>query len=61
MKEKIFKTSITTVTVNGGGKADVYVTDSIETKTRGGGVIDVYGKPEQRVEKKMAGGTVNFK
>jgi hypothetical protein len=24
-------------------------------------VIDVYGKPEQRVEKKMAGGTVNFK
>ncbi len=58
---KDFKTSITTVTVNGGGKADVYVTDSIETKTRGGGVIDVYGKPEQRVEKKMAGGTVNFK
>jgi len=49
------------VTVNGGGKANVYVTDSIETKTRGGGVIDVYGKPEQRVEKKMAGGTVNFK
>ncbi|WP_293885084.1 head GIN domain-containing protein [Sphingobacterium sp. UBA1498] len=58
---KDFKTSTTMVTVNGGGKADVYAADSIETKTRGGGIIDVYGKPEQRVEKKMAGGTVNFK
>ncbi|MDQ1149294.1 head GIN domain-containing protein [Sphingobacterium zeae] len=58
---KDFKTSTTMVTVNGGGKADVYAAESIETKTRGGGIIDVYGKPEQRVEKKMAGGTVNFK
>ncbi len=49
------------MTVNGGGKADVFAVNSVETKTRGGGVIDVYGKPEQRVEKKMAGGTVNFK
>jgi len=58
---KDFKTKTTIVTVNGGGKAEVNVVDSIETKTRGGGTIDVYGKPEQRVEKKMAGGTVNFK
>ncbi|WP_282637751.1 head GIN domain-containing protein [Sphingobacterium thalpophilum] len=58
---KDFKTATTTVTVNGGGKAEVYALDTIETKTRGGGVIDVYGKPEQRVEKKMVGGTVNFK
>lgn len=58
---KDFKTAETVVTVNGGGKADVFAVNSVETKTRGGGVIDVYGKPEQRVEKKMAGGTVNFK
>ncbi|RKO70043.1 DUF2807 domain-containing protein [Sphingobacterium puteale] len=58
---KDFKTTTTTVTVNGGGKAEVNAVDSIETKTRGGGTIDVYGKPEQRIEKKMAGGTVNFK
>ena len=58
---KDFKTAETVVTVNGGGKADVFAVNSVETKTRGGGVIDVYGKPEQRVEKKMSGGTVNFK
>ena len=58
---KDFKTAETVVTVNGGGKSDVFAVNSVETKTRGGGVIDVYGKPEQRVEKKMAGGTVNFK
>lgn len=58
---KGLKTGIAKVTVNGGGKAEVTVDNTIEAKTRGGGVIDVYGKPEHRVEKKTAGGVINFR
>jgi hypothetical protein len=54
-------TDVTNVTVNGGGNAEVYVKDSIIAKTRAGGIIDVYGKPAHTSEKKLAGGTINYK
>jgi hypothetical protein len=54
-------TDVTNVTVNGGGNAVVYVKDSIIAKTRAGGIIDVYGKPPHTSEKKLAGGTINYK
>jgi hypothetical protein len=58
---KDLKTDVTNVTVNGGGKAEVYVKDSIVAKTRAGGVIDVYGNPAHKSEKKLAGGVINYK
>lgn len=54
-------TDVSNVTVNGGGKAEVYAKDSIVAKTRAGGVIDVYGKPAHKSEKKLAGGIINYK
>lgn len=49
------------VTVNAGGNAEVFASDSAEMTTRAGGKIDVYGNPDNRKEKKVAGGTINFK
>ncbi|MBB2951859.1 MULTISPECIES: head GIN domain-containing protein [Sphingobacterium] len=54
-------TDVTNVTVNGGGQAEVYAKDSIVAKTRAGGVIEVYGKPAHKSEKKLAGGIINYK
>jgi hypothetical protein len=51
-------TEQTVVTVNAGGKAEVYATDLVEAKTRAGGEIKIYGKPKQINEKKIAGGTI---
>lgn len=54
-------TDVSNVTVNGGGQAEVFVKDSIIAKTRAGGVIDVYGKPAHKSEKKLVGGIINYK
>ncbi|UIR57203.1 DUF2807 domain-containing protein [Sphingobacterium sp. SRCM116780] len=58
---KDLKTDVSNVTVNGGGKAEIYAKDSVVAKTRAGGVIDVYGNPVHKSEKKIAGGTINYK
>lgn len=49
------------ITVNAGGFAQVFANDTVETTTRAGGKIEVYGDPSHRNEKKVAGGKVEYK
>ena len=49
------------VTTNAGGFAEVNVTDSVNATTRAGGVIDIYGDPNDRKVKNVIGGKINFK
>lgn len=51
----------TTVTANAGGMAIVTATGSVNATTRAGGIIDVYGDPEDRTVKNVIGGKINFK
>ena len=48
------------VSVNAGGVAEVYADAAVNTTTRAGGRIEVYGNPDDRNVKKVAGGKVNF-
>lgn len=50
-----------TITANAGGIAEVFATESIDAKTRAGGLIDVYGDPNDRKFKNVIGGKINFK
>ena len=49
------------VTTNAGGFAEVNVIDSVNATTRAGGVIDIYGDPNDRKVKNVIGGKINFK
>lgn len=49
-----------TVTIHAGGRGEVNVTGSADVQTRAGGVIDVYGNPKERKERKFAGGKIDF-
>lgn len=51
-------TSITTITVNAGGDADVNASDLVDAKVRAGGLITVFGKPKQINQKIIAGGRI---
>lgn len=55
------KTNITSITTNAGGQASVYATKSVDATTRAGGVIDVYGDPKTKNDKKVIGGKINYK
>ncbi|WP_312766076.1 head GIN domain-containing protein [Epilithonimonas sp.] len=55
------KTNITSITTNAGGKASVYASESVTATTRAGGIIDVYGNPKTKNDKKVAGGKINYK
>lgn len=48
------------ITVNAGGVAEVFADSAVSTTTRAGGRIEVYGNPNDRNVKKIAGGKVNF-
>jgi hypothetical protein len=48
------------VSVNAGGNAEVAATNSVTVTTRAGGTVDVYGNPEHKNVKRVAGGKVNF-
>lgn len=54
------KTSITSITTNAGGQASVYASKSVDATTRAGGLIDVYGNPTAKNEKKVVGGKINY-
>ncbi|QCX53831.1 head GIN domain-containing protein [Elizabethkingia sp. JS20170427COW] len=55
------KTKSTSVSVNAGGEAKVYATESIDAKTRAGGNISVFGDPKDRNTKTVLGGKISFK
>lgn len=50
-----------TVTANAGGIAEVFATDWVNATTRAGGIIDVYGNPDDRKSKNVIGGKITFK
>ncbi len=58
---KTLEAQNSSLTTNAGGVIEATSTDSVDAKTRAGGVIDVYGNPERRNQKKIAGGKINFK
>lgn len=57
---KDLHTEIAHIRVNGGGKTEVYASESADVETRFGGVIDVYGNPKNKKDKKIAGGKITF-
>lgn len=58
---KSLHTATTGITVNAGGDAQVYATESVDAKTRAGGIIRVYGNPSDKKTSKFAGGKIEFK
>lgn len=50
-----------TVAVNAGGIAEVFASESVNATTRAGGIIDVYGDPDDRKFKNVIGGKITFK
>ncbi|WP_282628887.1 head GIN domain-containing protein [Empedobacter sedimenti] len=58
---KTLEAQSSSLTTNAGGVIEATSTDSVDAKTRAGGVIDIYGNPERRNQKKIAGGKINFK
>ncbi len=58
---KTLKADNSTLTTNAGGFIETTTTKSVDAKTRAGGVIDIYGNPNERNQKKIAGGKINFK
>ncbi|GGG62169.1 hypothetical protein GCM10007332_25210 [Epilithonimonas arachidiradicis] len=54
------KTEITKITTNAGGNASVNASKSVDATTRAGGVIDVYGSPQMKNDKKVVGGKINY-
>ena len=52
------QTSQTFITANAGGNANIYATNIVDAKVRGGGVITIYGKPKQINQKIVAGGRI---
>lgn len=49
------------VTANAGGQAEVKVSGSVDATTRAGGIIDIYGNPEDRKVRNVIGGKITFK
>ena len=52
------KTTITNVTVNAGGNAEVNASDVVDAKVRAGGKILIFGKPKQINQKTVVGGII---
>lgn len=46
--------------VNAGGNCEIHAKQSVDVQTRAGGVINIYGNPAERKQKKLAGGKINF-
>jgi Protein of unknown function (DUF2807). len=60
LKMRDLETKQTAVTINAGGEADVYATEYVEAKTRGGGDINIYGNPKQVDQKEVIGGRIKI-
>lgn len=55
------KTQVTNITTNAGGEASVNASKSVDATTRAGGVINVYGNPKTKNDKKVIGGKINYR
>ncbi|WP_437919760.1 head GIN domain-containing protein [Sphingobacterium sp. LRF_L2] len=54
------KSSQVVARTNGGGVCEVNASVSADVQTRAGGVINIYGNPSERKQKRLAGGKINF-
>jgi hypothetical protein len=54
------QTQITSITTNAGGQASVNALESVDATTRAGGIIDIYGNPKSKNDKKIAGGKIKY-
>lgn len=57
---KSLTSRIASLTVTGGGKAEINVRETADLQTRAGGIIEVYGNPRNTKERKFAGGRINY-
>lgn len=57
---KSMQTDITSITTNAGGQASVNANESVDATTRAGGIIDIYGNPKSKNDKKIAGGKIRY-
>lgn len=57
--EKLVSKSATART-NGGGVCEIRTTVSADVQTRAGGVINVYGNPGEKKQRRLAGGKITF-
>jgi hypothetical protein len=48
----------TIITANAGGEANIYSKEFVDAKVRAGGIILIYGKPKEIIQKVIAGGTI---
>jgi hypothetical protein len=58
---KTLKAKNATLTTNAGGEIEATVSETVESRTRAGGTIDVYGSPKVKNDKKFAGGKITYK
>lgn len=57
---KALQSEITSITTNAGGQASVNANESVDATTRAGGIIDIYGKPKSKKDRKIAGGKIIY-
>lgn len=55
---KYLKTQNTDVKISAGGFADIYASKFVKANTTAGGVIEIYGNPEEIDQKKVLGGKI---
>lgn len=58
---KTLNADTASLTTNAGGIIEANVKESVDAKTRAGGTIDIYGNPNIKNNKTIAGGTISFK
>ncbi|MFZ4861866.1 head GIN domain-containing protein [Sphingobacterium sp. Mn56C] len=57
---KALKSDDATATISAGGRAEVHASKRVNIQTRAGGIVEVYGNPADRKQKKLAGGKINY-
>ncbi|MEE9361927.1 MAG: head GIN domain-containing protein [Cellulophaga sp.] len=57
-KGENLKTSLTTVSVNAGGTAEIFASDYVKAIVKAGGVVKVHGNPKKMDEKTVFGGKI---
>ena len=55
---KVFKSKLTTISVNAGGTAAIYATDYVQANVKAGGTVLVYGNPKKMDQKTVFGGKI---
>jgi len=57
---KTLKAKTANLTTNAGGEIEANVSEVVDSKTRAGGNINIYGSPKVKSDKKFAGGNIRY-